>query len=238
VAEPVPAYYLGGRSYFPEEPAFRLDSRPALALEPAGGLPRWFTPPFRYLGQIEKSYLVFEAAGGLFVLDQHAAAERVLFERLLDEVESGAARSQKLLLPLTFELPASAVTRVLARKDRLERLGFEVDSFGKTALRVTSVPALFSKAADLKDVVHRAVGAFEDPAASARDLKHDAMATIACKAAVKAHDGLGPDEALKLIEDLKDCQDGSSCPHGRRAMLALGREELARRVPRPGAPPL
>ena len=65
-----------------------------------------------------------------------------------------------------------------------------------------------------------------------------AVATIACKAAVKAHDALGEKEALRLLEDLKDCEDGSCCPHGRRAMLSLNREELARRFQRPGAVPL
>ncbi|MBI3551297.1 MAG: DNA mismatch repair protein MutS [Elusimicrobia bacterium] len=245
VAEPVPAFYLGGRSYFPDEPAPAFgrggSGKPGQDLLPAfqpGQGPRWFSPPYRYLGQIEKSYLVFESSGGIFVLDQHAAAERILFEKLLGEVEAGAAKSQKLLLPLCVELPASAVTKVLSRAERLTRLGFSVEPLGKTALRVTAVPALFSKASDLKDLVHRAVESFEDSAASARDLKHDAIATIACKAAVKAHDALSEREALKLLEDLKDCEDGTCCPHGRRSMLALNRDELARRFQRPGAPPL
>src|SRR5207247_1760579 len=140
-------------------------------------------------------------SGGLFVLDQHAAAERILFEKLLGEVESGKIKSQKLLLPLSVELPASAVTKVLSREERLSRLGFSIEALGKTALRVTAVPALFHKAADLKDLVHRVVESFEDAAAAARDLKHDALATIACKAAVKAHDALSENEALRLLED-------------------------------------
>jgi DNA mismatch repair protein MutL len=230
----VPAFYLGGRSYFPEEPAYAQELP---AFKAAEG-PRWYSPPYRYLGQIEKSWLVFEADGGIFVLDQHAAAERILFEKLLSEIEAGGAKSQKLLLPLSVELPASAVTKVLARAERLERLGFEVEAHGKTALRVLAVPALFHKAADLKDLVHRVVESFEDAAAAARDVTHDAIATIACKAAVKAHDALSEKEALRLVEDLKDCKDGSCCPHGRRAMLALSRDELARRFQRPGAPPL
>ncbi len=237
VAEP-PAFYLGGRSYFPEEPAFKFETRPANAFESPAGSPNWFNPPYRYVGQIEKSFLVFEASGGIFILDQHAAAERILFERLLTEIEAGKLKSQKLLLPLTVELPASAVTKVLSRRERLEKLGFSVEALGKTALRVTAVPALFHKAADLKDLVHRVVESFEDSAAAARDLKHDALATIACKAAVKAHDALSEKEALKLLEDLKDCHDGSCCPHGRRSMLALSRDELARRFQRPGAVPL
>ena len=215
-----------------------LESAPAEALAAEEGAPRWFTPPFRYLGQIERAYLVFEAAGGLFVLDQHAAAERVLFEKYLSEIAHGRARSQKLILPMTVDLPASATQKVLSQQDRLERLGFVFAPFGKRGLNCLAVPALFHKEADLKDLVHRLLDSLHDPVAVAEAVKHDAVATIACKAAVKAHDALSDAEALRLIEDLKDCRDGSCCPHGRRTMLALSREELARRFQRSGAPPL
>ena len=238
VQEPIPAYYLGGRSFFPEEPAFALKSRPAETLTRPEGAPAWFTPPYRYLGQIERSWLVFEADGGLFVLDQHAAAERVLFERFLKQLEAGKPATQKLMLPLQLELPASAVQKVLSRKKRLDELGFSVEPFGKTGLNVLSVPALFHEHHELKEMVHGLLESIEDESGAARDARKHAVATIACKAAVKAHDALGEREALKLLEDLKDCEDGSCCPHGRRAMLALGREELARRFQRPGAPPL
>jgi len=218
--------------------SLELQTAPAEALEAPPGAPRWFTPPFRYLGQIERAYLVFEARGGLFVLDQHAAAERILFERYLSEIGHGQARSQKLMLPMTVDLPASAAQTVLSQKDRLERLGFVFAPFGKRGLNCLAVPALFHKEADLKDLVHRLLDSLHDPVAAAEAVKHDAVATIACKAAVKAHDALSEPEALRLIADLKDCRDGSCCPHGRRTMLALSRDELARRFQRPGAPPL
>jgi len=244
VAEAPKAYYLGGRSYFPEEQTLALESRPSESVvTPAKtskgkSLPAWWTPPFRYLGQIERSYLLFEADGGLFVLDQHAAAERILFERFLDELDDSAAKTQKLLLPMPIPMTASAVERVLAHKDALKKLGFEVAPYGKATLHVLSTPALFKDAADLKELAQRLLEGFADPAQAAKDVKHHAVSTIACKAAVKAHDRLGEKEALRLLEELKDCRDGSCCPHGRRAMLALSREELARRFQRPGAPPL
>jgi len=219
------------------EPLLELGSPAASALQAPPGAPRWFTPPYRYLGQIERTYLVFEAAGGLFVLDQHAAAERILFEKYLAEIEKGASR-QRLILPLPIELPASALPRVLDHRETLLRLGFEMEPYGKTTLHVLAVPALFEKAEDLRDMAHRLLATLADPAAAARDCRREAVATIACKAAVKAHDALGEKEALGLLEDLRECQDGSSCPHGRRAILALSREELARRFQRPGPPPL
>ncbi|MDD5302700.1 MAG: DNA mismatch repair endonuclease MutL [Elusimicrobia bacterium] len=230
-------YYLGGRGFIPEEfKQLKLSS--AVAMGAPEGAPVWYTPPFRYLGQIERSFMLFEANGGLFILDQHAAAERVLFEKLMGEIETGGAKSQTLMLPVPIDLPASAVRAVLDKSDRLRKIGFEVAAFGKNGLHVTAVPALFYQADEVKKLVHRVIDALSDPVAEAERLRHDVIATIACKAAVKSHDRLGEDEAYKLLDALRDCKDGSACPHGRRAMLALNRDELARRFQRPGAVPL
>ena len=239
-AAPAPgpdSYYLGGHAILPDQ-FKQLNLGAAVAMAAPEGAPAWYTPPFRYIGQIERAYLLFEAAGGLFMLDQHAAAERILFEKLMAEVEHGGAKSQKLMLPIPVALPASATRMVLEKADRLRKLGFDVEGYGKSGLHVTAVPALFASADDVKKLIHRVIDALNDPVDEAAALRHDAIATVACKAAVKAHDRLGEDEAYKLLDELKDCQDGSCCPHGRRAMLALNREELARRFQRPGAVPL
>ncbi|MFI5345161.1 MAG: DNA mismatch repair endonuclease MutL [Elusimicrobiota bacterium] len=230
-------YYLGGRALLPDE-FKQLNFGAAVAMSAPEGAPAWYTPPFRFIGQIERAYLLFEANGGLFMLDQHAAAERILFEKLMGEIEHGGAKSQKLMLPIPVDLPASAVRMVLDKSDRLRKLGFDVVAHGKNGLHVTAIPALFGAAEDVKKLVHRIVDALSDPIDEAATLRHDAIATVACKAAVKAHDRLGEEEAYKLLDQLKDCKDGSCCPHGRRAMLALNRDELARRFQRPGAVPL
>lgn len=231
------AYYLGGRGSIPEDfKQIRLSS--AIAMGAPEGAPVWYTPPFRYLGQIERSFMLFEANGGLFILDQHAAAERVLYEKLMAEIETGGAKSQKLMIPIPVNLPASAVRAVLDKADRLHKIGFEVVPFGKNGLHVVAVPALFYHGDDIKKLIHRVVDSLSDPVAEAEQLRHDALATVACKAAVKSHDRLGEEEAYKLLDALRDCKDGSACPHGRRAMLALNRDELARRFQRPGAVPL
>jgi DNA mismatch repair protein MutL len=230
-------FYLGGRGSIPQDfKQLKLSS--AIAMGVPEGAPVWYTPPFRYLGQIERSYMLFEANGGLFILDQHAAAERVLYEKFMGEIEDGGAKSQKLMLPIPIDLPASAVRAVLDKSDRLNKIGFEVVAFGKNGLHVTAVPALFYQADDIKKLIHRIIDSLSDPVAEAERLRHDVTATIACKAAVKSHDRLGEEEAYKLLDALRDCKDGSACPHGRRAMLALNRDELARRFQRPGAVPL
>lgn len=230
-------HYLGGRGFIPEQ-FKQIKLSASMAMSAPEGAPAWYTPPFRYVGQIERSYMLFEANGGLFILDQHAAAERVLYEKLIGEIETGGAKSQKLMLPVPVDLPASAVRAVLEKAERLHKIGFEVVAYGKNGLHVTAVPALFYQADDTKKLIHRIIDSLSDPVAEAEQLRHDAIATIACKAAVKSHDRLSEEEAYKLLDALRDCKDGSACPHGRRAMLSLNRDELARRFQRPGAVPL
>jgi DNA mismatch repair protein MutL len=198
----------------------------------------WFDEGARYLGQIERAYLLFEVDGGLLMVDQHAAQERVLFEKYLAEIEEGRVAVQRLMLPMTVTLPASAAAAALARKARLKAAGFEVEPFGKTALHVTAVPAVFHKAGQAEEAVHRALDGLTAPRQAAADARYDATATIACKAAVKAHDPLSEKEAVALLAALRACKDGTCCPHGRPSMVSLDREELARRFKRPGAPPL
>ncbi|MFA6030958.1 MAG: DNA mismatch repair endonuclease MutL [Elusimicrobiota bacterium] len=200
--------------------------------------PHWQRSPLRWLGQIERAYLVFECEGGLLVVDQHAAQERVLFEKHMDRLEKGRAGAQRLMLPIPVQLPASAVERVLERRGRLKAAGFEVERQGKTGLQVTAVPELFEKAEDVTELVERALDHFLSPGAAKADARYDAAATMACKAAVKAHDPLGEKEAHALLDALKKCRDWTCCPHGRPTLVDLTRDELARRFGRSNAPPL
>ena len=147
------------------------------------------------------------------------------------------ARARRTQAP---DRPKQATVSQLVRTvaARLKKAGFEVEGFGKTTLRVTAVPALFAKSGEVEDFVHRALDSMTSPAAAAAGARYDATATIACKAAVKAHDPLSDKEALALLQSLRSCRDATACPHGRPSMVSLDREELARRFKRPGAPPL
>ncbi|HBL16854.1 MAG: hypothetical protein A2X36_12690 [Elusimicrobia bacterium GWA2_69_24] len=233
---PAPRLHEAAHAYAPAFHTASGGARPAAPERPreeAG----WFPQSLRYLGQIERSYLAFENDGGLLVVDQHAAQERVLFEKYLGQILSGEVPVQDLLLPIPVELPASAVHSLLGLRKRLKKIGFSVEPFGKS-LQVLSVPAVFQKSADVKDVVHGLLEGLLSPAAAAADARYDATATIACKASVKAHDSLSPAEAVELLASLRRCADPSCCPHGRPTMLNLDRAELARRFKRSGAPPL
>ena len=124
-----------------------LFSRETLQLEPVsqenGEAPNWYLPPVSYLGQIAKSYLLFESGGGLLVMDQHAAQERILFEKYMEEFSKGAIKVQPLMLPVSVELSRSQIETVLKWKEWLDKAGFEIERFGASTLRLHSTPALF-----------------------------------------------------------------------------------------------
>ena len=222
------------------EGSFTLSERGFQARAPLKSQPQkpWFDPSLRYLGQIERAYLVFDSQGGLLLVDQHAAQERVLFERYVRELTTGCPKTQRLMLPISIELPASALAALAAKAEKMRKAGFEIAPFGKTILHVTEIPAVFAEAKDVRELVHRVLDDFLSPLAAKADVRYHAAATIACKGAVKAHDPLGEREAVALIEALRACEDGTCCPHGRPAMLSFTRDELARRFKRPGPPPL
>ena len=173
------------------------------------------------------------------LLDQHAAAERVLFERFLIDLSIGHPPVQRLMVPHAIEMPPSRLQKILQWKDYLLDTGFDIEASGKGALLVHSVPTIFELSeGEMRDFLDRLLDEIGDPKKVKEDIKNHAIATRACKCAVKAHDPLGEREALQLLEDLKTCKDSFACPHGRPAILSLNRDELARRFKRPGAVPL
>lgn len=212
-------------------------SQDTLRLEPVspenGETPNWYAPPVSYLGQIAKSYLLFESGGGLLVVDQHAAQERILFEKYLEEFSKGAIKVQPLMLPVSVELSRSQIETVLKWKDWLDKAGFEVEHFGKTTMLLHSTPALFYFTPEaLTEFLGYLAEVLGEPEKAAEDLKREIVATMACKKSVKARDFLKTQEAIRLIEDLKTAKDSFHCPHGRPTLFHISRSEIARKFQR------
>ncbi|HOI42380.1 MAG TPA: DNA mismatch repair endonuclease MutL [Elusimicrobiales bacterium] len=200
---------------------------------PGGDGPSWYQPPVNYLGQLSKSYLVFESGGGLLVVDQHAAQERVLFEKYMDELVLGKIRVQPLVIPVSVGLSASQAENIMRWQDWLKGAGFEIGRSGPTHMLLHATPALFyfsqDAAQELFGYLSEVLG---EPSKSDEALKRNTVATMACKKSVKARDFLKPQEAQRLIEDLKAAKDSFHCPHGRPTLFHIGRPELARRFQR------
>lgn len=193
----------------------------------------------RCLGQLEQTYLVFEDEGGLLLLDQHAAAERILYEKFLDELDAKSLNVQKMMLPVPLDLRPSEAHKLEAYADDLKALGYELEWLGKNSLALSSQPAAFEmKGSDLRDVFSQLLEELPQSASGGREKLRDLVAHRACRKAIKAHESLSADAAVRLLADLRQCADGSCCPHGRPTTLVITRSELARRFKRPGPPPL
>lgn len=198
--------------------------------------PDWYAPPIVYLGQVAKSYLLFESAGGLLVVDQHAAQERLLFEKYLEEFSKGAIKVQPLIIPLSVELSRSELETILKWKDWLATAGFEIEQGGPATALLRATPSLFYFTPEaFNEFLGYLSEVLGDPSKSAEDLKRNTIAVMACKKSVKAHDFIKPQEALRLLEDLKSAKDSFHCPHGRPTLFYLSPSEIARRFGRSAA---
>jgi DNA mismatch repair protein MutL len=189
--------------------------------------------PLRRAIQIHDSYLVVETPDGMLVVDQHALHERILFEQLRRRIQAGQLEIQPLLMPEPVDLSADQAACVLAAKDDLHALGLDVEDFGGGTVLLASYPALLSRATPvdiLKSVVDCLVT--RERAPSKEQILHDLLATMACKAAVKAGDKLTPEEITYLME-LRDLADDSHhCPHGRPTSLMFSKHELEKQFRR------
>lgn len=161
-----------------------------------------------YLGQIAYTYLVLrDSLGSLLLLDQHAAHERIIFER----IRAGAAgASQKLMLPIEISIEPACKTVLKEKKAALEKLGFRISLEGGI-LRVESISALFSRQ-QAREFLNEVLGGLKDDPSAL-------WSSMACHAAIRAGQRLSPDEAFELVRQWSQLQDGDFCPHGRPCIL-------------------
>ncbi|MEZ5418787.1 MAG: DNA mismatch repair endonuclease MutL [Vicinamibacterales bacterium] len=201
--------------------------------EPAGAAGLTIERPLTPLGQFRNTFIIAVDDEGVVIVDQHVAHERVLFERILERLTASALPSQRLLVPMILDLPGAGHATLLARAEALARFGFELEDFGGASVRVSSVPAILSTddadrtlRALADDLEHLDRGSVADQA-----LKQIA-ATMACHAAVRAHDPLTLEKMTHILEELRATAYSTVCPHGRPVMFRLGRRELERRFER------
>ena len=197
-------------------------------------LPTGRVPLLRLVGQVATSYLVAEGPDGLYLIDQHAAHERVLFERFMSQRDSEIP-AQSLLMPATVELPPANARLLIEQLPMLDSLGFEVESFGPNTFIVRAIPGLLGDldpAAALRVLVED----FEEDEAPFQDQVEDRIIARVCKrAAIKSGQAMSHDEQQALLSDLEACQSPRTCPHGRPTMIHLSVDLLERQFGRRGA---
>jgi len=198
---------------------------------PAGGAegPRGRFPRLRWLGTFRRLYLLAEAEEGLFVVDQHAAHERVIYEELLERYRSEPP--VELPQPLVLALAPGRMAEFLARREELAGEGFDLEPFGDRHLRVRRVPAVLMLAPERLPEHLRAILA----GASLERAVRSILGRLACLPAIKAGHRLGAASAQALLDALAACRTPWVCPHGRPTALVLSEVELARRFGRRSA---
>ena len=181
------------------------------------------------LGQILGCYLVCSSAQGLALIDQHAAHERVAFERLRKQMRANAVERQTLLLHQTIEFSAGEMMLLEKQLNVLERYGFTLEPFGPSCYSIIAVPALLPEA-DYRPVVRQMVAELAEIDKSERLSQHleERLATIACHSVIRANRQLEMHEMRALLRDLDDTDFATQCPHGRPVLLAYSREDLER----------
>ena len=187
-------------------------------------------PILRPLGQAGTTYVIAEGPAGLYLIDQHAAHERVLYERFLASETATTKATQPLLAPVLLDLTPMQSTLVTTLGTALEGHGFAVEPFGGGGYLLRAAPAGLRRDdparafVELLDLLTR-----EDAPV---DPRLRVAASLACHAAVRAGQGLAPEEMRDLIEQLEACEAPQTCPHGRPTMLHLSADELAKRFSR------
>jgi DNA mismatch repair protein MutL len=194
------------------------------------------TPAFyrtlRYLGQAGTTFLVCEGVDALYVLDQHAAAERVNFERLRTSFREKAVASQGLLIPEVVQLSPTEHALIEEHAEDVLRLGVEVRPLSGSSVAVHSVPKILSRANPerlVRDLVSELGRESKRPFHDAADL---VLATMACHGSIRAGDAVSHDEVMALLHALDTVEFAGHCPHGRPVVMRLPFSELERKVGR------
>jgi DNA mismatch repair protein MutL len=189
--------------------------------------------PLIPLGQFRDTFIIAVDDEGIAIIDQHVAHERVLFERVMEQLTAGRFESQRLLVPMVLDLAPAACQALINRTAELERFGFELEAFGGATINVTAVPALLK----IEDSANALLALAEDlegldRGAQVQDALQRIAATTACHAAVKANYPLTYEKMTHILDELRATAYSTVCPHGRPVMLRLTRREIEKNFDR------
>ncbi|QEK12175.1 DNA mismatch repair endonuclease MutL [Crassaminicella thermophila] len=185
----------------------------------------------RILGQIFNTYLIGQDDQTMFLIDQHAAHERILYDTLLKSYKERSAVSQKLLTPILVEVSFVEFEIVKKNVDIFNNLGFEVEEFGMNAFILRSVPVVFGEP-EAKEFFMEVVDNFQKNINNSYDIKVEQIISMACKQAIKAKDKLDFVEIKELMKQLAKLENPFTCPHGRPIIVSMTKYEIERKFKR------
>jgi DNA mismatch repair protein MutL len=189
--------------------------------------PGIFCNDARILGQVFELYIIAENRDYLYIFDQHAVAERVMYELYLLEVNNQTIRVQYLLIPENFNLPKSSFWVLKENINIFNELGINIEEFGDNSFRISAYPALLGNVS-IKEIVKVIISDIEECKSIEIQQRKDRIIRSACHASIKAGDNVFPVEAKKLLNDLFRCECPFTCPHGRPTVYRISLKELKR----------
>ncbi|QAA32920.1 DNA mismatch repair endonuclease MutL [Clostridium manihotivorum] len=189
-------------------------------------------PNLRVIGQFDKTYIICEHEDILYLIDQHAAHEKILFEKYLKDIENSHIQVQSLLVPCVINLIMDDYEIVLENKEVFEKAGFLIEYFGDTSILLKEVPYFLDKL-NPKNLLIDIIDNLKNlGSGKTTEVKYNRIATMACKAAVKAHDLLSMEEMYELINTMRYIDDPFHCPHGRPTIIKFTLNELEKKFRR------
>jgi DNA mismatch repair protein MutL len=179
------------------------------------------------LGQIHDSFIIAAGRDGLWIVDQHVAHERILFEKVLRQQASGAVECQQLLIPLVLELTAGQQVEYSRIAEELSRMGLESEPFGQRTIAIKAVPAGVGPG-DVEKLMFEIleISEHEMRKSSLADLRRNMAASIACRAAIKINMRLDQSKMEWLLKELAATECPMSCPHGRPIALRYSTKDI------------
>lgn len=188
-------------------------------------------PSRRILGQLFDTYWLVEYQDSLYIIDQHAAHEKVLYERMMRDFQEKQILSQMLCPPLVLSLSAAEAELLQKYGEVFEKSGFEIEPFGGREFKISAVPANLYRVAE-KELFIEILDKLEEGGDAAPEVIQERLASMSCKAAVKGNQHLSPAEAEALIDELLTLENPYNCPHGRPTIISMSRYELDRKFKR------
>ena len=204
-----------------QSPRMLMDNEPVFAVSQ---LPTLELPLLRVLGQLANTYIIAEGPDGLYLIDQHAAHERVLYDRILTQWSQKEVEVQGLLQPITIELSPREEETLRANKEFLAEFGFTIEPFGNRSYVIRAIPALMAKANIIELITE-----LLDSLTSKEGLnswEEKIAQSLACHGTIRAGQQLSNEEMRELIKQLEQTKQPRACPHGRPTMIHLSSHQL------------
>jgi DNA mismatch repair protein MutL len=204
-----------------QSPRMVMDNEPAFAV---AQLPTLELPVLRVLGQLADTYIIAEGPNGLYLIDQHAAHERILYDRISAQWAQKEVEVQGLLQPITIELSPREEETLRASKEFLAEFGFTIEPFGNRSYVIRAIPALMARAniIEIMGVLLDNLASKESP----NPWEEKIAQSLACHGAIRAGQQLSNEEMRELIKQLEQTKQPRACPHGRPTMIHLSSNQL------------